>query len=146
MTRQRDIKVSTFKAHLEKLEGHLSSFEEKHKTNFFFVKLRLKLKNKILSIDNVFKLREEILIMIIMQENILNRNRAGGGFNNQSSFKNFNGFKKRKSQNDSNSDFKFFKGDNDVTARVSDSDTKRNVHTHDDRSNDMCVHCEKKDY
>ena len=82
--------------------------------------------------------------MIIMQKNILNRNRAEGGFNNQSLFKNFNEFKKRKSQNDSNLDFKSFKENDDVIARVFDNDIKRNVHTHNDRSNDVCVHYEKK--
>ena len=76
----------------------------------------------------------------------MNRNRAKGGFNNQSSFKNFNGFKKRKSQNDLNSDFKFFKENNDVITRVFDNNIKRNVYTHDDRNNDICVYCEKKDY
>ena len=35
--------------------------------------------------------------MIIMQKNILNRNRVKDEFNNQSSFKNFNESKKRKS-------------------------------------------------
>ena len=90
------MKVSIFKTHLEKFESYLLSFEKKHKTNFFLVKLRLKLKNKILNIDNIFKLREKILIMIIMQKNILNRSRAEDGFNNQSLFKNFNEFKKRK--------------------------------------------------
>ena len=60
------MKVLIFKIHLEKLENHLLSFEKKYKTNFFLVKLRLKLKNKILNINNVFKLREEILIIIII--------------------------------------------------------------------------------
>ena len=60
------MKVSIFKTHLEKLESHLSSFEKKHKINFFFVKLKLKFKNKILSIHNIFKLKKKILIMIII--------------------------------------------------------------------------------
>ena len=140
------MKVSIFKTHLEKLENYLSSFEKKHKIIFFFAKLKSKLKNKILNINNVFKLREKILIIIIIQKNILNRNRAEGGFNNQSSFKNFNKFRKRKSQNDSNSDFKSFKKDSDIITRVFDNDIKRNVYTHNDRNNNMCVYCEKKDY
>ena len=118
------MKISIFKTHLEKLKGHLSSFEKKYKTNFFLIKLKSKLKNKILNINNVFKLREKILIIIIMQKNILNRNRAEGGFNNQNSFKNFNEFKKRKSQNDSNSDFKSLKKDDDVITRAFDNDIK----------------------
>ena len=60
------MKVSIFKTHFEKLESHLSSFEKKYKTNFFFIKFRSKLKNKILNINNIFKLREKILIMIII--------------------------------------------------------------------------------
>ena len=60
------MKVSIFKTHFEKLENYLSSFEKKYKTNFFFVKLKSKLKNKILNINNIFKLREKILIMIII--------------------------------------------------------------------------------
>ena len=140
------MKVSTFKTHLEKLENYLSSFEKKHKANFFFIKFKSKLKNKILNIDNVFKLRKEILIMIIMQENILNRNRAEGEFNNQSSFKNFNESKKRKFQNDSNSDFKLFKKNGDAITRAFDNDTKRNVHTHNNRNNNVCVHYKKKGY
>ena len=64
--KQRDIKVSIFKTHLEKLENYLSSFEKKYKINFFFVKFRSKFKNKILNINNVFKLRKEILIIIII--------------------------------------------------------------------------------
>ena len=142
--RQRDMKVSAFKAHLEELEGHLPPFEEEHRANFFLAKLRSELKNKILSTGNVPKLREEILAMAIMQENILDRSRAGGGSNNQSSSKNSSGSKKRKSQDDPNSDSKPPRGDGDATARASGSGTKRNVHTHDDRSNDVCVHCGKK--
>ena len=60
------MKISIFKTHLEKFKNHLSLFEKKHKTNFFFVKLRSKLKNKILNINNVFKLKKKILIMIII--------------------------------------------------------------------------------
>ena len=89
-------------------------------------------------------MREEILIIIIIQKNILNRNRAEGGFNNQNLFKNFNEFKKRKSQNDLNSNFKFLKENDDAITRVSDNNIKRNVHTHDDRNNNVCVYCEKK--
>ena len=60
------MKVLIFKTYLEKLENYLSLFEKKYKTNFFFAKLRLKLKNKILNINNVFKLRKKILIIIII--------------------------------------------------------------------------------
>ena len=60
------MKVLIFKIHLEKFKNHLSSFEKKHKANFFFVKFKSKLKNKILNINNIFKLRKKILIIIII--------------------------------------------------------------------------------
>ena len=60
------MKVSIFKAHLEKFKSYLLLFEKKHKANFFLIKLRSELKNKILNINNIFKLREKILIMIII--------------------------------------------------------------------------------
>ena len=81
-----------------------------------------------------------------MQKNILNRNRVKGEFNNQNSFKNFNEFRKRKFQNDLNSDFKSLRENNDAITRVSDNNIKRNVYTYNDRNNNMCVHCEKKNY
>ena len=135
-----------FKTHLEKLKSYLSLFEKKRKTNFFLIKFRSKFKNKVLNINNIFKLREKILIIIIIQKNILNRNRVKNEFNNQSSFKNFNKFKKRKFYNNSNSDFKFFKEDNDVITRVFDNNIKRNVYTHNNRNNNICVYYKKKDY
>ena len=64
--RQRNMKISIFKTHFEKFESYLLSFEKKYKANFFLAKLKSKFKNKILNINNVFKLREKILIMIIM--------------------------------------------------------------------------------
>ena len=76
----------------------------------------------------------------------MNRNRAKDEFNNQSLFKNFNEFKKRKSQNDLNLNFKFFKWDDDVITRVFDNNIKRNVYTHNDRNNNVCVHYKKKDH
>ena len=82
MTKQRNIKILIFKTHLEKLENYLLSFKKKYKTNFFFAKLRSEFKNKNLNINNIFKLREEILIIIIIQKNILNRNRVKDEFNN----------------------------------------------------------------
>ena len=60
------MKISIFKTHFEKLENYLSSFEKKYKTNFFFAKLRLEFKNKILNINNIFKLRKKIIIIIII--------------------------------------------------------------------------------
>ena len=60
------MKVSIFETHFEKFENYLSSFKKEYKKNFFFIKFRSKLKNKILNIDNIFKLREKILIIIII--------------------------------------------------------------------------------
>ena len=60
------MKISIFKTHFEKFENYLLLFEKKYKANFFFIKFKLKLKNKILNINNIFKLREKILIMIII--------------------------------------------------------------------------------
>ena len=74
----------------------------------------------------------------------MNRSRAEGEFNNQSLFKNFNKSKKRKSQNDSNLDFKSFKEDNDAITRAFDNNIKRNVYTHNNRNNDMYVYYKKK--
>ena len=76
----------------------------------------------------------------------MNRNRARDEFNNQNLFKNFNEFKKRKSQNDLNLNFKLFREDNDVITRVSDNNIKRNVYTYNDRNNNIYIYCEKKDY
>ena len=99
-----------------------------------------------MNINNVFKLREKILIMIIIQKNILNRNRVKDEFNNQNLFKNFNEFKKRKSQNDLNLDFKSFKENDDVITRFFNNNIKRNVYTHNNRNNNVYIYCEKKDY
>ena len=60
------MKISIFKTHFEKFENYLLSFEEKYKANFFFAKFKSKLKNKVLNINNIFKLREKILILIII--------------------------------------------------------------------------------
>ena len=60
------MKISIFKTHLEKFENYLLLFEKKYKANFFLVKLKSKFKNKILNINNVFKLRKKILIIIII--------------------------------------------------------------------------------
>ena len=91
-------------------------------------------------------MREKILIIIIISKNILNRDRAEDEFNNQSLFKNFNESKNRKSQNDSNLDFKSFKKDDDVITRVFNNNIKRNVYTHNNRNNNICVYYKKKNH
>ena len=60
------MKILIFKIHFKKLENYLSLFRKKYNTNFFFVKFKLELKNKILNINNIFKLRKKILIKIII--------------------------------------------------------------------------------
>ena len=60
------MKISIFKTHFEKFKNYLLLFEEKYKINFFLIKFKSKFKNKILNINNVFKSRKEILIMIII--------------------------------------------------------------------------------
>ena len=54
--------------------------------------------------------------------------------------------KKRKFYKDLNLDFKSFREDDDVTMRVFNNNIKRSVYTHNDRNNDVCVRCKKKDY
>ena len=84
--------------------------------------------------------------MIIMQKNILNRNRVKDEFNNQSLFKNFNEFKKRKFYNNLNLNFKLLKENNDVTTRIFDNNIKRNFNTHNNRNNNIYVYYKKKDH
>ena len=44
-----------FKIYLKELKMYLLFFEEEYKTNFFLIKLKLKFKNKIFNINNIFK-------------------------------------------------------------------------------------------
>ena len=74
----------------------------------------------------------------------MNRNRVKGEFNNQNLFKNFNEFKKRKFYNNLNSDFKFFKKDNDITTHIFNNNIKRNAYTYNDRNNNVCIYYKKK--
>ena len=76
----------------------------------------------------------------------MNHNRVKDEFNNQNSFKNFNEFKKRKSYNNLNLDFKSFRENDDVTTRVFNNNIKRNVNTHNNRNNNVCVHYKKKNH
>ena len=76
----------------------------------------------------------------------MNRNRVKDEFNNQNLFKNFNKFKKRKSYNNLNLNFKSLREDNDVTTRVFNNNIKRNANTHNNYNNNVCVYYEKKDY
>ena len=75
-------KVTTFKAYLEELEGHIPDFEETHRAFFFLSKLRSELKTKILGTGQVPQTREGILGVAIMQEKNLERTRGGGGGSN----------------------------------------------------------------
>ena len=40
----------------------------------------------------------------------------------------------------------FLKKNDDVTTRAFNNDIKRNVNTHNDRNNNVCVYYKKKDY
>ena len=51
---------------MKKLKNHMFIFNKKHKINFFLIKLKSELKNKILNINNVLNIRKEILIKIFI--------------------------------------------------------------------------------
>ncbi len=59
-------KIIAFKKYLNELETHLSSLLEKHRIYIFLIKLKSNLKVKILDIDNVSNIRDELLTIIIM--------------------------------------------------------------------------------
>ena len=60
-----------FKIFLNNLESHLFDFQKMHKAYIFLIKLKSKLKNKILNIENLFTTRKKILTQIIMQKKIM---------------------------------------------------------------------------
>ena len=64
-----------FKIYLKKFEDHLFEFAKSHRAHIFLVKFKSKLKNNILSTDDVSKIRDEILTIIIMQKKTLKRTR-----------------------------------------------------------------------
>jgi len=61
------------------------SLLEKHRVYIFLIKLKSNLKVKILNIDNVLNIRDELLVIIIMQKQTLNRIRKANlsSFNDQ---------------------------------------------------------------
>jgi len=58
---------------LNKLEIYLLSLLEKYRIYIFLIKFKLDLKVKILDIDNILNIRDKFLIIVIMQEQTLNR-------------------------------------------------------------------------
>ena len=60
------------------------SFVEMHRANFFLIKLKNDLKNKILDTREMFHTREEILVKTIMQKKTLKRNRRVTNHSNKS--------------------------------------------------------------
>ena len=60
------MKVFIFKTHFEKFKNHLLLFKKIIKQISFLLNLNRNLKTNFLNIDNVFKLKEKILIMIII--------------------------------------------------------------------------------
>ena len=64
---------------------------------FFLIKLRIKFKQKILNINKMFKIRENILNIVIMQKKNSKRNREN---NNNLNFNfNFNSTRRKKLKN-----------------------------------------------
>jgi len=61
-----DQKVIAFKRYLNELKTHLLSLLEKHRIYMFLAKLKSNLKVKILGINNVLNIRDELLAIIIM--------------------------------------------------------------------------------
>ena len=60
------------------------SFVEMHKANFFLIKFKNDLKNKILDTRKMSHTREEILVKIIMQKKTLKRNKRVTNRSNKS--------------------------------------------------------------
>ena len=58
---------------MNELKTHLLSLLKKHRIYIFLIKFKSNLKVKILDIDNVLNIRDELLTIIIMQEQTLNR-------------------------------------------------------------------------
>ena len=63
-----------FKTHLKKLKAQLFKFNQEHKIMIFLTKLKQNLKFKILNIDNVSRLRKNILTLTIIQKKTMKRN------------------------------------------------------------------------
>ena len=110
-----------FKTHLKKLKIQSFKFIQKHKIMIFLTKLKQNLKFKILSINNVSRSRENILILIIMQKKTIKYNQrdvnaadADHQNRNYKNFKNNFKFKKNKSNN------KFKRHNGDATTRNND--------------------------
>ena len=79
-TRQKSKqKIIVFKAYLEEVEVYLSSIFKKYRTNFFLAKLQPRLKDRILSTNNMPKLRKEILAIAIIQKKVSERVRRDSG-------------------------------------------------------------------
>ena len=70
--------MSIFKIFLKNFKSYLFNFSKMHRTYIFLIKFKSKFQNKILSIDNIFTTREEILTQIIMQKKIMKRSREVG--------------------------------------------------------------------
>ena len=62
-----------FKTYLKNLKSYLLDFLKHHRINIFLTKLKSKLKNKLLNINTIIKIREEILTQKIMQKKTLKR-------------------------------------------------------------------------
>ena len=96
-------KMSNFKNELKKYEIHLFSFEKMHRINFFFCKLLSFLKKKLLNIEKMSTIKENLFAKIIMLKKKLKRERCtnDNSFNNS----NFNNKRKDKNKNKFNNNF-----------------------------------------
>ena len=80
-----DQKVSIFKIYLEEIKKELFSFDEYYRAMLFLIKLISVLKNKLLTMRNMFSTKKIILFKTIMQETTLNRTRDDDDHNHSSS-------------------------------------------------------------
>ena len=86
--------MSSFKNEFEKYETHLSSFDTIHSINFFFCKLLSSMKKKLLNIEKMSTIRENLFAKIVMLKKIIERERR----TNSRVQNNFNFFKQKENK------------------------------------------------
>lgn len=141
-----DQKISAFKAYLEELKNHIPILNPTHQTNFFLIKLKSDLKDKILSIDNVSNNKEKILVKVLMQKQILKRSRRNtDGF--QIHFKSKKGSNKGKFL-ESRVSTPHLENKNVQSTIFSrfENIKRKDYHFNPDYKDNTCFHCRKKKY
>ena len=93
-------KMSSFKNEFEKYETHLSFFDTIHSINFFFCKLLLSIKKKLLNIEKMSTIKKNMFAKIVMLKNIIERKRR----TNSCAQNNFN-FKQKKNKSKNKNQF-----------------------------------------